>query len=523
MRTHEVREEQKCFLKNNRDPRPIKFFMKFNYRSKSTGIRDYEKRQAHVIFHEKLDEKLDGIKLSDATVVSSLPSTSSVSSSTSIRRKQSPEELRGYEEEDEDGASSSASKKARKEFSAGQENPTSNVYSELAHQIIPRTDSSESSKVINDEERMVKNDEELELYAKESIRDDEEKWIVCGTDLCNELTKWKQKKARPRTDLGFYDIVDITPGSNSDFVRSLPIDVVREIRQSKHCQQLKMDDTDGMKKYIVNFIKAKDFRKLVDESYMKTRINNNTKFIWDYLNILVESFERNNDLAEYNLSELGYREIFLAPLMRSLFRGMHREMNIFFGEKCLFASSEDRNLEKNDEEDRSAGRKIDIIWSMKPTDLEFSICEVSGPPNQHNHTHFFNDKLKIAKMLKVILNRIVRKYGSVGINLTSLKLYGLHVYYNEIIVYEMSIPSGGLYVFCEVLRSKLPTNEVEVGLLLRSVPALLKFRKLLEESLTDLKDYIQDACTRTPDDNGNAGLFITHTDLTPTANRKQSN
>ncbi|GET57675.1 hypothetical protein GLOIN_2v1612991 [Rhizophagus irregularis DAOM 181602=DAOM 197198] len=39
----------------------------------------------------------------------------------------------------------------------------------------------------------------------------------------------------------------------------------------------------------------------------------------------------------------------------------------------------------------------------------------------------------------------------------------------------MSIPSGGLYVFCEVLRSKLPTNEFEVGLLLRSVPALLKF------------------------------------------------
>ncbi|CAB4431495.1 unnamed protein product [Rhizophagus irregularis] len=145
--------------------------------------------------HLTLDEKLDGKKLSDATVVSSLPSTSSVSSSTSNRRKQSPEELRGYEEEDEDGVSSSASKKARKE-----ENPTSNVYSELAHQIIPRTDSSESSKVINDEERMVKNDEELELYAKESIRDDEEKWIVCGTDLCNALTKWKQKKARPRTD-----------------------------------------------------------------------------------------------------------------------------------------------------------------------------------------------------------------------------------------------------------------------------------------------------------------------------------
>ena len=43
----------------------------------------------------------------------------------------------------------------------------------------------------------------------------------------------------------------------------------------------------------------------------------------------VESFERDNDLADYNLSELGYREIFLTPLMRSLFRGKHREMSIF--------------------------------------------------------------------------------------------------------------------------------------------------------------------------------------------------
>ncbi|CAG8660794.1 4672_t:CDS:10 [Ambispora leptoticha] len=400
MRTHEVREEQKWFLKNNRDPRPIKFFMKFNYHSKSTEeweAGEYKDDWANYEDEKNnrkadLDEKLDSKKLSDATVVSSLPSTSSVSSSHQINENNLQ---KSYE---------IMKRKMRmellhllqKKLGRGQENPTSNVYSELAHQVIPRTDSSESSNVINDEERMVKNDEELELYAKESSRDDEEKWIVCDTDLCNTLTKWKLD--RVLNNLGFYDIVDITPGSNSDFVRSLPIDVVREIRQSKYCQQLKMDDTDGMKKYI-----AKDFRKLVDESYI--------------------------------------------------------------GEKCLLASSEDRNLEKNDGEDRSAGRKIDIIWSMKPTDLEFSICECT----------------------------------------------------------KCQYLPGGLYVFCEILRSKLPTNEFEVGLLLRSVPALLKFRKLLEESLTDLKDYIQDACTRTPDDNGNADLFITHTDLTPPTNRKQSN
>jgi len=48
-----------------------------------------------------------------------------------------------------------------------------------------------------------------------------------------------------------------------------------------------------------------------------------------FLFLSVESFERDNDLTNYNLSEFGYREIFFTPLIRSLFRGTHREMNIY--------------------------------------------------------------------------------------------------------------------------------------------------------------------------------------------------
>ncbi|CAG8765082.1 4949_t:CDS:2, partial [Dentiscutata heterogama] len=114
MRTHEVREEQKRFLKNSKDSRPVNFFKKFKYRSKKSGYLDYglrlseslqdnptsekllnlkkkwdaneymddwdwyedeksnrkadrkvkkRKRQAHIAFHENLDERLDGKKL----------------------------------------------------------------------------------------------------------------------------------------------------------------------------------------------------------------------------------------------------------------------------------------------------------------------------------------------------------------------------------------------------------------------------------------------------------------------------
>ncbi|CAJ0764765.1 11433_t:CDS:2 [Entrophospora sp. SA101] len=246
--------------------------------------------------------------------------------------------------------------------------------------------------------RMDNKDGELEVYAKETIRNDGKKWIIYDTDVHNSLTKWKQERVQPRTDLAFYDIIDISPGSNSGFVQSLPRDVVHEIRRSKSLSTPNMDNIDGMKDYIIDFIKV----SLVPLLFLS-----------------VESFERDNDLADYNLSELGYHEIFLTPLMRSLFRGMHQEMN------------------------------------------------------------------------------------------------------NEVIIYEMSIPFRGLYVFCEVLQSKLPTNKVEVGLILRSASVLLKFKGLLEKSLTDLKDYIQDACTRTPDNNEDADQYITHTDLTPVKNRTQ--
>ncbi|CAG8565581.1 5456_t:CDS:1, partial [Paraglomus occultum] len=93
----------------------------------------------------------------------------------------------------------------------------------------------------------------------------------------------------------------------------------------------------------------------------------------------------------------------------------------------LFASAEDYDLTKNDEEDRSSGRKIDIVWATSPK-LEFAIGEISGPPNQRQHPHFFGDKLKIAKMLKVVLNRIVRINGGVRESLSMLKLHGLQIY-----------------------------------------------------------------------------------------------
>ncbi|CAG8505601.1 18702_t:CDS:1, partial [Racocetra persica] len=78
------------------------------------------------------------------------------------------------------------------------------------------------------------------------------------------------------------------------------------------------------------------------------------------------------------------------------------------GTDNLFISAEDFDLKKDDKENHSNSRKIDIVWATKPLKIEFAIAEISGPPNEHQHSHYFSDKIKIAKMLKIMLNRIMR-------------------------------------------------------------------------------------------------------------------
>src|SRR6185312_8936808 len=73
----------------------------------------------------------------------------------------------------------------------------------------------------------------------------------------------------------------------------------------------------------------------------------------------------------------------------------------------------------------SAGK---LISFGQRSHLEFAIGEISGPPNQHQHSHFFEDKIKIAKMLKIMLDRIVQIHGGTCANINMLKLYGLQFY-----------------------------------------------------------------------------------------------
>ncbi|CAG8576428.1 7688_t:CDS:2 [Cetraspora pellucida] len=281
-------------------------------------------------------------------------------------------------------------------------------------------------------------------------------------------------------------------------------------RISERCRTLKLEGEKLIQEGCQDFEKLDEFS---EKCVLEYTIEKFPDGFCDHFT--VQSFERDNDLLNEALSERTYREMFLTPLITKLFQKKFKDMEIYFGEKNLFASAEDFDLKKDDKKNRSNGRKIDIVWATRPLKIEFAIAEISGPPNEHQHSHYFSDKIKIAKMLKVMLNRIVRIYGGVKTNLNLLKLYGLQVYNHMAIVYELSISYKGTYIFREVNRTNLPTTSVNTSLLRRCVPTFLHFKEIIFESLRNINQYITEAGLSTPIDNENANLFLTPMTYSP--------
>ncbi|CAG8817191.1 16917_t:CDS:2, partial [Racocetra persica] len=172
-------------------------------------------------------------------------------------------------------------------------------------------------------------DSTFELLTKESLNTDED--LIIGNFKGRELLlNWKLKNNILCDDLAYYNILDLTPGTNSDFVKSyLSSEVYNKL--ITHEPTIQERDYNEIKAFINNMIKVTDFKKSVVEYYLLTQ---------------------------------------------------------------------DFDLKKNDKENCSNGRKIDIVWATKPLKIEFVIAEISGPPNEHQHSHYFTqNELKSSKAL----------------------------------------------------------------------------------------------------------------------------
>ncbi|CAI2195991.1 19977_t:CDS:2, partial [Funneliformis geosporum] len=215
-------------------------------------------------------------------------------------------------------------------------------------------------------------DETLETLARETLARNGE-WIICfgRVNVRESLKKWKCEKDRPHNENKSFDPPKL-PNINCDEIKEL----------------------------IIKMVKASDFRKAVHENFLSTRNDESKEFAWIILPILlIMGMTFFIPICQKGCIE----KIFITPVIRSLFRKKNMYLDLLFGE-------------------------IDAVWATKPPKVEFAICEVSGPPNQRQNSHFFTDKIKIRKMVKIMLNRIVRVFGGNSSIFILLKLYGLQIY-----------------------------------------------------------------------------------------------
>jgi hypothetical protein len=170
------------------------------------------------------------------------------------------------------------------------------------------------------------------------------------------------------------------------------------------------------------------------------------------------------------INEGSYLYFVLAPTLKNL---INQPRNILvFGEANLKAKAIEVNRYQDDDERSSAGPKIDIIIKDKKYDIEVMIVEFSGPPSKTNKTHFLEDRHKIAKNLKAIHKRIVSNMEVPNVMLSrKLKLHGLQVYNNNLIMYSLSKPCKYGYVFTQDFQFSIPSSS---SILCQVLPTFIK-------------------------------------------------
>ncbi|KAI9490477.1 hypothetical protein BDB00DRAFT_550916 [Zychaea mexicana] len=99
-----------------------------------------------------------------------------------------------------------------------------------------------------------------------------------------------------------------------------------------------------------------------------------------------------------NQSEMNYISTFLAPTIKKLFKG-YDNIEFMWSDTALAASKEEEYAAQTDDDTRSKGRIPDGVFTLKDYYMDFSLVEISGPPNTNNHQHHIGDRNKLAKTL----------------------------------------------------------------------------------------------------------------------------
>ncbi|CAO3674226.1 unnamed protein product [Rhizopus stolonifer] len=291
--------------------------------------------------------------------------------------------------------------------------------------------------------------------------------------LCNIVYTSKIKSVREgmeyepelsKQDLLYYKILDFVSKSKEngtrralgdsynffetnykmDFQKSKMIGgLVKDLFEEKH-----VSHDFSLKKILKE--KKNEIRNTSDVDDIKKTL---TKSVIKALKVYQHLFEE--DIYE-NLNEDEYTYLLVRPLIKIVLKDIPF-ISIKCGEPNLRCASKRQNKKLFDDERRSPGPKIDMVFKHKVYKQEIAILEISGPNNKISNRHFLEDRNKIAKNLKHILTTITDSIPpSSAAAIKRLKVYGFHLYENTFYVYSLSTTYTDIYIFSLESKFQIP-------------------------------------------------------------------
>ncbi|CAO3618048.1 unnamed protein product [Mucor hiemalis] len=284
-------------------------------------------------------------------------------------------------------------------------------------------------------------------------------------ELKRQIEQWQESAERGdqlhKQDLLFYNILD--------FVSSRPDTAAKLILRDKYSafvEHLKSFyiPSEDIKEEVDALLKVDEYYvlKLCKNVVKDLNITDNKDgdiciVIYRFVN---KQFRGNrNVFIDPSIKKYHFASAFIFPLLDETFDDTSR---MVIGQKwrktkLLYAKKNEHDA-LSDAHRRTPGPTIDGVYTIPSINhTEFVIIELSGGPSCDEFDHL-GDRNKIAKNLKLMMKRIItQRVHKSCIGISSVKIYGLQVYKNDMFVYSIACPMVNRYTFSLELKFSLPT------------------------------------------------------------------
>lgn len=230
-----------------------------------------------------------------------------------------------------------------------------------------------------------------------------------------------------------------------------------------------------VKKYAKKLLKhIPDMKKLVKEEKKRIRglpltssvqpvDRKDMKCVLKIVKLLVQvtnNGDRQNWLKE-EMTEAEFVVRFTTPLMDLILKPCSTKMTFKPGEQKLQIVKDYENSALTEDKTRLPGPNIDGIIKNIDLDIPLYLVEVSGSPNSpaENYSHYKGDRNKLAKNLKYLFKIIISMKSVPSFESScKIKLFGIHLYSDQVYVYSLSMPIWDVFVFNLEIKFDIPVK-----------------------------------------------------------------